>query len=129
MSTATNPIILMPKQDADKRLPIPKGYFLLIKMDDVPTGRNGIDYPDSRVRDEKLANPIGTIISMGPEAYAGDKFPSGPRCEIGNRVFIGSYVGMRLKAGQDMIGDDYRLIADDDVKAVVPEGSDVRRDI
>lgn len=120
-------MIIQPEVVAtDPILPIPAGFFLLIRMAEVPTSKNGMHFPESTVAEEKLANPVGTILAMGPEAYSDpNKFPTGSRCKVGDTVFIGSYVGSKLKVGGSE--DDYRFIFDDDVKGIVPDGVVVRR--
>ncbi len=120
-------LIIQPEAVAtDPILPIPAGFFLLIRMADVPTSKGSIAFAESTVAEEKLANPVGTILAMGPEAYSDkNKFPTGSRCKVGDTVFIGSYVGSKLKLGGTET--DYRFIFDDDVKGVVPDGVVVRR--
>ena len=89
-----------------------------------------IHVPDSRVKDEDLACPMGEVLAMGPEAYGRkDMFPAGDRCAIGDTVFIGSYVGSKLRVGADADSTEYRLVSDDDVKAVIPYAASIRRDM
>lgn len=111
-------------------LPVPKGPYLLIKMTKTVDKVGSIHLPSSRVHDENLACPMGEVIAMGPEAYLPEsKFLGGPRCEVGDTVFIGAYVGSKFKAGPDNTDEEYRLIFDDDVKAVIPATAVVRRDM
>ncbi len=123
MSTIVQPITTVA---AEPILPVPAGFFLLIRMTPVAEKKGRILFSESTVAEEKLAAAVGQILAMGPEAYKDPiKFPTGARCEVGDNVFIGSYVGSKLKLGDSET--DYRLICDDDVKAVLPEGTVVRR--
>lgn len=111
-------------------LPIPKGPYILIRMTKTVDRVGSIHLPDSRVHDENLACPMGEVIAMGEAAYLPlDKFIGGPRCRVGDIVYIGAYVGSKFKSGPGNTADEYRLIFDDDVKAVVPSEAIVRRDM
>jgi co-chaperonin GroES (HSP10) len=61
---------------------------------------------------------IGFVVSMGPDAYSDDKkFPTGPWCKEGDFVMFRSYSGTRFK----VMGEEFRLINDDTVEAVVDD--------
>lgn len=100
-------------------LPQPKGYKVLIaipSLKEVTDG--GIILPDVLKDQEKTASIYGCVIGLGPDAYNDpDKFPNGPYCEEGDWVIFRSYSGTRLKIN----GDEYRLINDDTVEAVITD--------
>jgi chaperonin GroES len=108
-----------------EQLPAPKGYKLLIAIPEIKAKTDGgIIIPDLLKDAEKTASIYGNVIAMGPDAY-GDaaKFPSGPYCEVGDWVVFRSYTGTRLKVN----GNEFRVINDDSVEAVVPDPRAIRR--
>lgn len=98
-------------------LPQPKGYKLLIAIPSIEEkSKGGIIIPDVLKDQEKTASIYGYVVSLGSDAYAdADKFPNGPYCNEGDWVIFRSYSGTRLKIN----GDEYRLINDDTVEAVI----------
>lgn len=114
----------------DIALPIPQGWMVLIKPYSTPKKIGSLHVPESRVADEDLATPIGQVVALGPDCYRrADMFPSGPRCKVGDYVMFASYVGNKFRVGGGDETAQYRLIADDDVKALVPDPSIIRRDL
>lgn len=106
-------------EEVAAKLPEPQGYKLLIAVPEVNSKtEGGVFLPDSRVGDEKVASIIGLVIKCGPDAYQDmDKFASGPYCKQGDFVIFRSYSGTRFK----IKGDEFRLINDDTVEAVVAD--------
>jgi len=102
-----------------RKLPEPKGYKLLIaipKLDEKTDG--GVIIPDKLKGMEEVASIIGLVIGMGPSCYKDkDKFPDGPYCKEGDFVIFRSYSGTRFK----FKGEEFRLINDDTVEAVVDD--------
>ena len=102
----------------------PTGYRLLIAMPEEIKKIGNIYIPGDTGKREHTASIIGTVIARGPDAYSTDKFQS-PWCEVGDHVIIKSYAGTRLKiVGQDQ---EFRLINDDQVEAVVADPRKVER--
>jgi co-chaperonin GroES (HSP10) len=67
---------------------------------------------------EEVASIIGLVIGMGTTAYNDkDKFPDGAYCKEGDFVIFRSYSGTRFK----IKGEEFRLINDDTVEAVVDD--------
>lgn len=109
----------------EKLLPKPTGYRILVALPgiDSKTG-GGIIKTDTEVERERAASIVGVVLTLGPDAYADKtKFPSGAWCEQGNWVMIRSYAGTRFMIN----GEEYRLINDDSVDAVVPDPRAVKR--
>ncbi len=106
-------------------LPQPKGYKLLVVLptqDNKTTG--GIILPDQTKDIEKTASIVGQVIAMGETSYADqDKFPFGPYCKPLDWVIFRAYSGTRFK----IEGEEYRLINDDSVEAVVADPKLVKR--
>lgn len=101
------------------KLPEPKGYKLLIALPKVNEKTDGgVFLPTERRDAESTASIIGFVISMGPDAYNdAKKFPTGPWCKEGDFVMFRSYSGTRFKVS----GEEFRLINDDTVEAVVDD--------
>ena len=102
------------------QLPEPKGWKILVAMPlaDEKT-KGGILKAASTVKDEELSNICGYILQLGKECYQDSKrFPSGPWCKKGD-----AYSGTRIK----MYGQEFRLINDDTVEAVVDDPTGVVR--
>lgn len=106
-------------------LPRPQGYKILVA---IPKPRKktdgGILIPDHVLDAEKTASIYGNVIGVGPDAYSDElKFPHGPYCKEGDWVIFRSYSGTRLKINDD----EFRLINDDTVEAVVDDPRTISR--
>lgn len=101
------------------KLPKPKGYKILIALPKVNEKTSGgVLLPDERRDAEGTASIIGFVVEMGADAYADTKkFPNGPWCAAGDFVMFRSYSGSRFK----VLGEEFRLINDDTVEAVVDD--------
>ena len=112
-------------EEIKSQLPEPKGWRMLVAMpqaDEKTEG--GILKAASTVKDEELSNICGYIIKLGKECYQDPKrFPSGPWCKKGDWVIFRAYSGTRIK----MYGQEFRLINDDTVEAVVDDPTGVVR--
>jgi co-chaperonin GroES (HSP10) len=113
--------IVIPKVDNEikSQLPEPKGWKILIVM---PTAEEktegGIIKATTTVKDEEVSNICGYVLKLGPECYNDTKrFPSGAWCKEGDWVVFRAYSGTRMK----MYGQEFRLINDDTVEAVVDD--------
>jgi co-chaperonin GroES (HSP10) len=103
----------------------PKGYLILVQPR-VParSTKGSIIIPDE-VRDrEALLSQVGQVLDIGPDAFKDeDKFPSGPRCKVGDYVLFGRAGGIKVSLREG----DLRLLNDDEILAVVndPEAFDL----
>lgn len=106
-------------------IPVVKGYKLLIAMPLMQKKTSGgIHLPDEHVGREETATIVGNVVSMGPDAYKDEtRFPSGAYCGVGDWVIFRSYAGTRFK----MKDQEFRLINDDTVEAVVTDPRSVSR--
>ena len=106
-------------EDTTRKLPEPKGYKLLIaipKLEEKTQG--GVIIPDKLKGLEQTASIVGLVIALGDAAYKdAEKFPDGPYCKEGDFVIFRSYSGTRFK----LRGEEFRLINDDTVEAVVDD--------
>ena len=112
-------------EETTRKLPEPQGYKLLIaipKLEEKTIG--GVIIPDKLKGMEQTASIIGLVIALGKAAYNdADKFPDGPHCKEGDFVIFRSYSGTRFK----LRGEEFRLINDDTVEAVVDDPREYTR--
>ena len=108
-----------------KQLPDPSGYRILVAMpvaDEKTEG--GILKANQTIKDEEVSNICGMVIKLGPDCYQDERrFPSGPWCKEKDWVIFRAYSGTRMK----MYGQEFRLINDDTVEAVVEDPTGVVR--
>jgi len=111
--------------EAHEIVPTPAGYRILIALPDVKDKTQGDVYlPDELVRREKTASIVGFVYKMGDLCYQDkEKFPTGPWCKEGDWVMFRSYSGTRFKIG----GQEYRIVNDDTIEAVVPDPRSIER--
>jgi co-chaperonin GroES (HSP10) len=101
-------------------LPHPKGWKLLCAVPVVEDkfGSTGLIKPETVMRIEEHSTTVLYVIKMGELAFKDDKkFPQGPWCSEGDFVLVRAYAGTRFKVH----GQEFRLINDDQVEAVVDD--------
>ena len=112
-------------EETTRKLPEPKGYKLLIaipKLEEKTQG--GVIIPDKLKGLEQTASIVGLVIALGDAAYKdAEKFHDGPYCKEGDFVIFRSYSGTRFK----LRGEEFRLINDDTVEAVVDDPREYTR--
>ena len=120
--TVKEPIV---KEEVKSQLPGPQGWKILVAMPIAEEKtEGGILKAASTVRDEELSNICGYVLKLGSECYKDSKrFPSGAWCKKGDWVVFRAYSGTRIK----MYGQEFRLINDDTVEAVVDDPTGVVR--
>ena len=111
-----------------KLIPDPKGFMLLTvvpeAMEEYAESESGIIKSSQEIWKEEMLTPVLFVIKMGPEAYTdATRFPTGPRCKIGDFVICRPNSGTRLK----IHGREFRLINDDQVEAVVEDPRGITR--
>jgi len=106
-------------------VPQPTGYKLLVAMPKVKEKtEGGIIRPESLQDAEQVASIFGMVVDMGSLAYKDEeKFPTGPYCQKGDWIMFRSYSGTRMKID----GNEFRIINDDTVEAVVADPSKIER--
>lgn len=109
----------------EAQLPKPVGYRLLIVLPKVEdTYDSGLVKADQTKHAEQVLSMMGAVIDMGEQAYSDkDRFPTGPWCKVGDFVMFRPHSGTRFGVN----GNEYRLINDDSVEAVVPDPRGVTR--
>lgn len=93
----------------------PVGVSVLVKPDSVEqTSESGIIISTNQEHErEEMRQTDGIVVAIADNAFYDE---SKPRCQIGDRVIMAAYAGMR-RIGND--GEWYRLINDDDIKAIL----------
>jgi co-chaperonin GroES (HSP10) len=111
--------------EIDAQLPKPVGYRILIVLPKVDeTYDSGLVKADQTKNAEQILSMMGAVIDMGEQAYADkERFPNGPWCKVGDFVMFRPNSGTRFKVN----GNEYRLLNDDSIEAVVPDPRGVTR--
>lgn len=101
-------------------MPRPCGWRVLLKPMKAPDRIGSILLSDESKSATQFKMAVAEVISVGPEAYTGDRFTTA-WCKPGDYVFIGKYAGSPLTYA----GEDYKMVNDDEIIAVVPDPSKV----
>ena len=118
---------VLPETDVEKarQVPDPTTYHILCV---VPRAEeeyeSGLIKAGQTQHYEELLSPVLFVMKMGPDAYADKtRFPSGPSCKVGDFVLVRPNTGTRLK----IHGQEFRIINDDSVEAVVQDPRGIKR--
>ena len=111
-----------------KQLPDPAGFMLLTvvpeAMEEYAESTMGLVKSSQEIWKEEILTPVLFVVKLGPEAYEDKtRFPSGPRCKVGDFVIVRPNSGTRLK----IHGREFRIINDDSVEAVVEDPRGITR--
>jgi co-chaperonin GroES (HSP10) len=111
--------------ELEAQLPVPVGYKLLVALPKVEEKfDSGILKAEKTVQQEQILSTVGAVLDMGPQAYSDtDRFPHGPWCKVGDFVMFRANTGTRFKVA----GQEYRLMNDDSIEAVVADPRGVER--
>lgn len=115
-----------PMEHRAKQVPKPVGYKLLCAIPKAPDEfeNSTIVKADIVKKNEEIGTVTLYVVAMGPEAYADkEKFPNGPWCKEGDFIITRTYAGTRIK----IRGQEFRLINDDMVEAVVEDPRGISR--
>ena len=107
-------------------IPKPTGYHILIALPNVEEtfGESMLLKADKTVREEYILSTIGLVLDMGDQAYNDkDRFSAGPWCKPGDYVMFRANTGTRFIIGTQ----EYRLMNDDSVQAIVPNPRAISR--
>jgi co-chaperonin GroES (HSP10) len=125
MAKATKSVETL-QQELEEQLPRPVGYRVLVALPNIDDTFEGSDLikANTTKHHEHIMSIIGIVLDMGAEAY-GDKerFPSGPWCKQGDYVMFRANTGTRFTVD----GQEYRLMNDDSIEAVVTDPRGVQR--
>lgn len=106
-------------------LPRPSGWRILVEVPEVEeVTKGGIIRPDIIRENEKILTVFAKVVALGPLAYTrNDMIAAEPWCDPGDIVLVSKYAGTRILVN----GVEHRVLNDDEVQAVVPDPSIVRR--
>lgn len=110
----------------EDQIPKPVGYRVLVALPNIDEtfGGSGILKAEKTMRDEHILSMVGVVLDMGEQAYADtDRFPTGPWCQRRDYVMFRANTGTRFKVGRQ----EYRLMNDDSIEAVVTDPSKITR--
>jgi co-chaperonin GroES (HSP10) len=115
-------------EEKAKQLPDPSGFMLLCvvpeAMEEYADSEIGIIKDSQTMHYEEVLTPVLFVVKLGPEAYQDKtRFPTGPRCKVGDFVICRPNSGTRLK----IHGREFRIINDDSVEAVVQDPRGISR--
>lgn len=111
-----------------RRVPIPTGYHILLAIPTVESmTEGGILKADVTVEIEQTSSVIGHVVAVGSDCYDGERHPNGPWCGIGDFVLVGAFKGTRFKVEDNGVSQEFRIINDDVVLAVVDDPRGYRR--
>ena len=104
----------------DKKYRVKKvcGHYILVKREPLEeTSAGGIVIARLDEDAHKAATTVGTVIDIGPTAWADPGLGGEPWCEIGDKVLHSKWAGKTF-------GEDYILLADEDVVCVLEDNKD-----
>ena len=111
-------------EEKAKQLPQPSGYHILVAIPDIEEKyESGLIKADSTKHYEEVLSTVFFVVKLGPDAYKGERFASGPWCKEGDFVLARPNSGTRLK----IHGREFRLINDDSVEAIVDDPRGISR--
>jgi co-chaperonin GroES (HSP10) len=128
MTSESMAAVPIPVNEAEQEALIPKpvGYHILVAMPQVTDtfGASGLLKTTQTVHHESILSMIGLVLDIGDQAY-GDKerFTTGPWCKVGDYIMMRMNSGTRFKVGNQ----EYRLVNDDSIEAVVEDPSGIQR--
>lgn len=66
---------------------------------------------DAVITDKEYSATVGLVIQMGPDAYKGEQFPSGPYCKVGDWVMFprGSSFQFKYEHEPLLIVEDFKI--------------------
>ena len=112
-------------EEKARQLPEPSTFHLLCLLPkaDEELG-SGLVKSAMTMHYEEILSPVLFVMKMGPDAYKDEKrFPSGPSCKEGDFVLVRPNSGTRIK----IHGQEFRIINDDSVEAVVQDPRGISR--
>jgi co-chaperonin GroES (HSP10) len=118
---------VLPQTEEEKarQVPDPATFYLLCVLPKAEEEYDsGLLKAGQTMHFEEVMSPVLFVMKMGPDAYKDPiRFPSGPSCKVGDFVLVRPNTGTRLK----IHGQEFRLINDDSVEAVVQDPRGIKR--
>jgi len=107
-------------------IPKPTGYHILVAMPKVDEtfGDSGIIKSAKTMQHDLILSMVGLVVDLGDQAYADkERFPTGAWCKQGDYVMFRTASGTRFMVA----GQEYRLLNDDSIEAVVEDPTGITR--
>ena len=118
---------VLPETDSEKarQVPDPVTYHLLCMLPKAEEEyESGLIKAGQTMHFEEVMSPVLFVAKMGPDAFKDPlRFPSGPSCKVGDFILVRPNTGTRLK----IHGQEFRILNDDSVEAVVQDPRGLRR--
>jgi co-chaperonin GroES (HSP10) len=117
-------------EEKELKMPEPTGYHILIAIPKLKDNfeNSVLVRPENYTKREEMASIVGLVQKLGPLAYKDtEKFPNGPWCKEGDFIMMRSYSGTRFKIATKDGEQEFRLINDDTVEAVVADPRGITR--
>ena len=113
------------QEEKAEQVPDPVTYHILCVLPDAEKEyEGGLLKASQTMQFEELLSPVLFVAKIGPDAFKDEKrFPSGPSCKEGDFVLVRPNTGTRMK----IHGQEFRLINDDSIQAVVQDPRGVQR--
>ena len=100
------------------QLPSPTGWrIMILPYRGQGQTEGGIVLTSETMERQQAGTVLGYVLKVGPQAYDGERFSSGPWCTAGDWVLIGRYSGSRIQ----IQGGEIKLLNDDEIIATVPD--------
>lgn len=126
LDLGVKPLDVEPEQElTDELIPKPVGYHVLIAMPQIEDTYDGVILKTSQTQHhDSILSMVGLVLDMGDQAYNDEeRFPTGPWCTQGDFVMFRANTGTRFKVGKN----EYRLMNDDSIQAVVTDPNAIQR--
>ena len=100
------------------QLPDPTGWrIMILPYRGKRTTKGGIELTDETLGRQQISTVLGYVLKVGPLAYSGERFSTGPWCEEGDWVLFGRYAGSRFQ----IEGGEIKILNDDEIIARVSD--------
>ena len=118
-------VLPLTAEEKAKQVPDPKTYHILCMLPQAEESyESGILKSGQTMHFEEVLSPVLWVVKMGPDCYKDPiRFPSGPSCKEGDFVLVRPNTGTRIK----IHGQEFRIINDDSVEAVVQDPRGIQR--
>ena len=100
------------------QLPDPTGWrIMILPYRGKRTTKGGIELTDETLGRQQISTVLGYVLKVGPLAYSGERFSTGPWCEEGDWVLFGRYAGSRFQ----IEGGEIKILYADEIIARVSD--------
>lgn len=121
----TETILPETAEEKARQVPDPVTYHILCVLPKAEESyESGLLKSGQTMHFEEVLSPVLFVAKMGPDCYKDPiRFPSGPSCKLGDFILVRPNSGTRIK----IHGEEFRIINDDSVEAVIQDPRGVQR--